>query len=112
MTAEVTVVAAVDHPLVTPHLIDRLVESTSGRDGAAVCDSDGHLQPLLGAYLTESLRAHLSTLRRTEDAAVHELVLGLDLATVLDPAAAMDCDTWDDVAAARTVITRGEGDAG
>jgi molybdopterin-guanine dinucleotide biosynthesis protein A len=112
VTAEVVLVAAVDHPLISAHLVDQLVEASSGRDGAAVCDSEGHLQPLLCAYHAGTLRTCLSGLGRTEDAAMHELVLGLDLASILDPGAAMDCDTWGDVAAARAVITGDDGDAG
>jgi molybdopterin-guanine dinucleotide biosynthesis protein A len=112
VTAEVVVVAAVDHPLISAHVVDRLLEGSNGREGAAVSDSEGHLQPLLSAYDTGVLRARLRKLGRTQDAAMHELVLGLDLAGVLDPGAAMDCDTWDDVAAARAVISGGDGDAG
>jgi molybdopterin-guanine dinucleotide biosynthesis protein A len=112
VAADVVVVLAVDHPLVTEATVASILDAARGRDGAVVCDATGHLQPLVGAYRREVLQERISALDRTEDAAVRELVIGLDLAAVLDAGAAMDCDTWEQVAAARSVIEGGGGDAG
>jgi molybdopterin-guanine dinucleotide biosynthesis protein A len=112
VAAGIVVVLAVDHPLVTESTIASIVHAIKERDGAIVCDASGHLQPLVGAYRREALRERIMALDRTDDAAVRELMMGLDLASVLDAGAAMDCDTWEQVAAARSVIEGGDGDAG
>jgi molybdopterin-guanine dinucleotide biosynthesis protein A len=110
--AEVVVVLAVDHPLVTEGTISSLVEATADREGAAVCDSAGHLQPLVAAYQRDVLVERMEALGRTQDAAMRELVIGLDIAAILDAGAAMDCDTWELVATARSMIEGRGGDAG
>jgi molybdopterin-guanine dinucleotide biosynthesis protein A len=112
VAADIVVVLAVDHPLVTDATISSILDAARGRDGAVVCDASGHLQPLVGAYRRDVLQERIGALDRTEDAAVRELVIGFDLASVLDAGAAMDCDTWEQVAAARSVIEGGDGDAG
>jgi molybdopterin-guanine dinucleotide biosynthesis protein A len=111
-SAEVVVVLAVDHPLVTEATIASILNAARGREGAVICDAGGHIQPLVGAYRRAVLQERIAALDRTEDAAMRELVIGLDLASVFDAGAAMDCDTWAQVAAARSVIEGGEGDAG
>jgi molybdopterin-guanine dinucleotide biosynthesis protein A len=112
VAADLVVVLAVDHPLVTQTTITSILEAAHGRDGGVICDAAGHLQPLVGAYRRSILQDRIGALDRTEEAAMRELVIGLDLASVLDAGAAMDCDTWAQVAAARSVIEGGEGDAG
>lgn len=112
VAADIVVVLAVDHPLVTESTIAAVLDAAHGHDGAMVCDSGGHAQPLVGAYRRPVLEERILALDRTEDTAVRELVIGLDLASVLDAGAAMDCDTWEQVAAARSVIEGGDGDAG
>ncbi|MGH2787384.1 MAG: molybdenum cofactor guanylyltransferase [Actinomycetota bacterium] len=112
VAAELVVVLAVDHPLVTERTIAAILGSARGRDGATLCDFDGHVQPLVGTYRRDVLTERIESLDRTEDAAMRELVMGLDLGTVLEPGAAMDCNTWEQVQAARSLIEGDDGDAG
>ncbi|MFC4495695.1 DUF6457 domain-containing protein [Streptomyces ovatisporus] len=80
-----------------------------GFEGALV--DDGRDQPLLAAYRTESLRRELALLH-TEYGSLHGLPLRLLLPELRlrrvrassDTSDALDCDTWDDVAAARARI--------
>ncbi|OEU90213.1 molybdopterin-guanine dinucleotide biosynthesis protein [Streptomyces abyssalis] len=88
-------------------------DSGDGTEGALV--NDGRDQPLLAAYRTESLRRELALLR-TEYGSLTGLPLRLllpelrlrriDIAVGRRPATsdALDCDTWEDVAAARARI--------
>jgi molybdopterin-guanine dinucleotide biosynthesis protein A len=88
-------------------------EDAEGFEGALV--NDGRDQPLLAAYRTEPLRRELALLR-TEYGSLTGLPLRLLLPELRlrrisisagpGPASsdALDCDTWDDVAAARARI--------
>ena len=102
--AERTVVLAADLPFVTRATIQRLLDEIRGRDGAVAVDPEGRVQFLLAAYRTEPLRTAIRGMRSTVDAAMRELVAGMDLAPVVDAAAAFDCDTWNDVTAARAAL--------
>jgi molybdopterin-guanine dinucleotide biosynthesis protein A len=102
--AERTVVLAADLPFASGATIERLLDGIGNRDGAVAVDAAGRAQFLLAAYRTEPLREAIKGMRSTVDAAMRELVAGMDLARVLDAAAAFDCDTWDDVAAARAAL--------
>jgi molybdopterin-guanine dinucleotide biosynthesis protein A len=88
-------------PFVTPEAIRRLADVAHGRDGALVIDADGRAQMMLGVYRTDALRARSAGLRETSGASMKELIQGLDLERVHDPVSAFDCDTADDVLAAR-----------
>ncbi|MFD5516735.1 DUF6457 domain-containing protein [Streptomyces sp. NPDC127066] len=77
-------------------------------DGVLLTDPDGRDQPLVAVYRADALRRELGAL-----AAVHgnlsglplrRLVAALGLARITDPVASFDCDTWDDIAAARARI--------
>ncbi|MEV4333953.1 NTP transferase domain-containing protein [Streptomyces sp. NPDC049597] len=89
------------------HLISALDESD--REAALLTDADGRDQPLVAAYRTEPLRRELALLA-TEHGTLSGLPLRLlaqelDLARVrTDPLASFDCDTWEDVSAARARI--------
>ncbi len=79
-------------------------------DGALLRDPTGRDQPLVAAYRAEPLRRELALLA-TEHGSLAGLPLRaltaeLDLAKVTDtaPLASFDCDTWDDLAAARARI--------
>lgn len=67
----------------------------------------GRDQPLLGAYRTEALRREAALIAtehgRLDDLPLRLLIADLTLARVAAPDAA-DCDTWDDIAAARARI--------
>ncbi|WP_127128357.1 molybdenum cofactor guanylyltransferase [Georgenia sp. SYP-B2076] len=75
--------------------------STSGGDGACLADGSGHLQWLVGAYRTASLRRRLDELGAdVRGASVRALTTPLTLAAV--PATGLesaDVDTWADLAA-------------
>lgn len=112
VSADAVVVLACDMPLVTSELVDRLVDtlaSSPGRlaDGALLHDPEGPRQPLAAAYRTASLRRALTDLPMTSGAAMRELVRSLDLLDVPAGAGnALDCDTWEGVAACRAELAR------
>ncbi|MFJ9129952.1 DUF6457 domain-containing protein [Streptomyces sp. NPDC102340] len=77
-------------------------------DGALLADADGRDQPLVAAYRYAALRRVLGELK-----AQHGDLTGLPLrlftrnlrlTRITDPVASFDCDTWDDIAAARSRI--------
>ncbi|WP_327662562.1 MULTISPECIES: DUF6457 domain-containing protein [unclassified Streptomyces] len=77
-------------------------------DGALLADGDGRDQPLVAAYRYAALRRVLGELK-----AQHGDLTGLPLrlftrnlrlTRITDPVASFDCDTWDDIAAARSRI--------
>lgn len=105
VSADVVVVLAVDMPFVDAAVIDRLVGAVGRADGAVLSDSEGRDQPLAGAYRTAPLLARLDVLPAHSGAAVGELVGTLQLTRVPAAAAAFDCDTWDDVRAARARLS-------
>ncbi|MFM9449175.1 DUF6457 domain-containing protein [Streptomyces acidiscabies] len=81
-------------------------------DGALLVDADGRDQPLVAAYRVASLRRELDALRAEHGSLVglplRRLTAGLELARVPGPVASFDCDTWDDIAAARARIREHE----
>ncbi|OEV14176.1 NTP transferase domain-containing protein [Streptomyces nanshensis] len=130
VTAETVLVLSADLPFLQPETVRTLLataharppgepetaraaEDADGADGALV--NDGRDQPLLAAYRTESLRRELALLH-TEYGTLNGLPLRLilpelrlrriDIAVGRRPSAsaALDCDTWEDVAAARARI--------
>jgi molybdopterin-guanine dinucleotide biosynthesis protein A len=101
--APIVVVLAVDLPLVDDSVVTSLVAAIEG-DGAVLVDPSGRDQTLAGAYVRAALTARLQTLGRTEGVAMRALVVGLRLARVPAGSAALDCDTWSDVAAARRTL--------
>ncbi|NEE16973.1 molybdenum cofactor guanylyltransferase, partial [Streptomyces sp. SID7499] len=110
-TAERVLVLSADLPFLGPGTVDALLGAAGqpGREGALCVDPDGRDQPLLAAYRAEPLRRELALLA-TEYGGLAGLPLRLltaelDLARVdAGPDAAFDCDTWDDIAAARARI--------
>ncbi|MER6450894.1 molybdenum cofactor guanylyltransferase [Streptomyces venezuelae] len=115
-TAELVLVLSADLPFLDRETVRALLEApsapapgTAGADGAMLLDGDGRDQPLVAAYRAEPLRREIALL-----AAEHGTLTGLplraltaelDLARVTSrPLASFDCDTWDDLAAARARI--------
>ncbi|MGI5349989.1 NTP transferase domain-containing protein [Streptomyces sp. CA-250714] len=106
-------VVSADLPFLSPEAVRALVAVPERYDGAIV--HDGRDQPLPAAYRVEPLRRELALLR-TEYGSVASLPLrmvlqGLMLHRVTSPsvtAAALDCDTWDDIATARARIREHE----
>ncbi|RST20799.1 molybdenum cofactor guanylyltransferase [Streptomyces sp. WAC04770] len=114
-TAERVLVLSADLPFLGPATVDALLSAAGddggedGREGALCTDPDGRDQPLLAVYRAEPLRRELALLA-TEHGSLAGLPLRLltgelDLARVdAGPHAAFDCDTWEDIAAARARI--------
>ncbi|MFF3450782.1 NTP transferase domain-containing protein [Streptomyces sp. NPDC002667] len=77
-------------------------------DGVLLMDSGGRDQPLVAVYRADALRRELDLLAATHGSLaglpLRRLVAALDLTRVTDPVASFDCDTWDDIAAARARI--------
>ncbi|MGW1157462.1 NTP transferase domain-containing protein [Streptomyces sp. NPDC002519] len=106
----------------------------SGADGAVLTDPEGRDQPLVAAYRSAALRRELARLAAERGAfgapelphaperldpsdlpahppgpglaglPLRRLVTRLGLTRIFDPVASFDCDTWDDIAAARSRI--------
>ncbi|MFJ4690954.1 NTP transferase domain-containing protein [Streptomyces sp. NPDC088766] len=112
-TADSVVVLSADLPFLAADTVRRLLaalntEGSQGAEGALLTDADGRDQPLVAAYRTSALRRELSALGEEHGGLtglpLHRLTAGLDLTRVPDPVASFDCDTWDDIAAARARI--------
>ncbi|WPO72569.1 MULTISPECIES: NTP transferase domain-containing protein [unclassified Streptomyces] len=132
--AELVVVLSADLPFLDERTVRRLLAALrdSGADGAVLTDPDGRDQPLVAAYRSASLRREIRAIRALPEASesrqasesrevpesrevteagsglagrpLRLLTARLVLTRVDDPVAAFDCDTWDDIAAARARI--------
>ncbi|MGW2814393.1 NTP transferase domain-containing protein [Streptomyces sp. NPDC001415] len=104
-------VLSADLPFLTAPTVAALLAELrrTGGEGALCTDADGRDQPLVAVYRAEPLRREL-TLLATEHGSLAGLPLRLltrelDLARITaDPLASFDCDTWEDLAAARARI--------
>ncbi|MFG2722382.1 NTP transferase domain-containing protein [Streptomyces sp. NPDC048416] len=115
-SAKSVLVLSADLPFLAAPTVAALLDAlrSTGREGALCADTDGRDQPLVAVYRAEPLRRELALL-----AAEHGSLAGLplrlltrrlDLTRVTaDPLASFDCDTWEDLAAARARI-RDHGD--
>ncbi|WP_079277760.1 NTP transferase domain-containing protein [Streptomyces sp. CB03234] len=109
--ADTVVVLSGDLPFLRDGGVRKLADSLAGGSAEAVLsvDPDGRDQPLVAAYRTEPLRRELALL-----ATEHGNLTGLPLRLLVqeldvrripaDPLASFDCDTWEDIATARTTI--------
>ncbi|MCW2869642.1 NTP transferase domain-containing protein [Actinacidiphila oryziradicis] len=111
VTADTVLVFAADLPFLTrtTALALRAV-LREPHDGAVLTDADGRDQPLTAVYRTAALRRGLALIA-TEHGTVAGLPLRLLTAELAlyrlpDPtgSASFDCDTWDDLSAARARI--------
>lgn len=102
--ARTVAVLAVDLPFANRAVVSRLVSSIGSHDGAALVDPSGTLQPLAAAYRPDALRRAVARLRSVEHASMNSLIAGLSLVRVRETMAWRDCDTWDDVVAARRAL--------
>jgi len=104
------VVLSADLPFLDPATVRRLLGAlrTSGAEGALLTDPGGRDQPLVAAYRTSALRRELAALALEHGGLtglpLRRLTGALELIRVSDPVASFDCDTWDDIAAARARI--------
>jgi molybdopterin-guanine dinucleotide biosynthesis protein A len=104
------VVFAADLPFLTAPTVAALTAALAGAEGCEgvlLTDPGGRDQPLAAAYLAEPLRREIALLG-TEHGSLNGLPLRLltgelALRRIADPTgeAAFDCDTWEDVSAAR-----------
>jgi molybdopterin-guanine dinucleotide biosynthesis protein A len=109
--ADTVVVLSADLPFLAESTVRRLIGTLeeTGSEAVLLRDPDGRDQPLVAAYRTEPLRREIALLA-TEYGSLAGLPMRLlsqelDLARVdADPLASFDCDTWDDIAAARARI--------
>lgn len=110
-TAAYVVVLSADLPFLEEGTVHRLLGAlrASGSDGVVLTDPEGRDQPLVAAYRSAALRRELGLLC-TEHAGgltglpLRRLVARLGLTRISDPVASFDCDTWDDIATARSRI--------
>lgn len=106
--APIVVVLAVDLPFLASDDVARLAAGAGGRDGCVFVDEAGRDQVLAGAYSTAALRAALASVGVLEGASMRSVVEGMELTRLTAGRAGRDCDTWDDVAAARRMFEGGE----
>ena len=105
VTAERVVLLAADLPFVTPDAVTALLDAMDGRHGALLIDHEGRDQLLAGAWRAESIRALLP--ETVDGARLAPVLLGLDPVRVRVEQRSgvappwFDCDTDDDLAAAR-----------
>ncbi|WP_199550224.1 NTP transferase domain-containing protein [Streptomyces sp. N35] len=112
-----------DLPFLAEPAVDLLIgalhaaETAAGApfDGALFTDPTGHDQPLVAVYRRSALRHGLDRLRAEHGSftglPLRLLTTGLALTRVTEPEgsrAAFDCDTWEDIAAARARIREHE----
>jgi molybdopterin-guanine dinucleotide biosynthesis protein A len=122
-TADVLVVLSADLPFLTPSTVRTLVDTLADAEGphaaahaawdaALVVDDEGRRQPLVAAYRAEPLRRTLATVAETHGGLsglpLRRLTEALRVTLISDPAASYDCDTWDDIDAARARIREHE----
>ncbi|MGY5123299.1 NTP transferase domain-containing protein [Streptomyces nigrescens] len=123
-TAPTVLVLSADLPFLTAATVRSLLaaatrtagaagpgELSAPRDGAMLRDASGRDQPLVAVYRAEPLRRELARLR-----AAHGGLAGLPLRALLaelllervpdapSSTASFDCDTWEDISAARARI--------
>ncbi|MEV7287802.1 NTP transferase domain-containing protein [Streptomyces sp. NPDC093252] len=110
-TADRLLVLSADLPFLRDTTARRLLDALtgSGADAALLTDPDGRDQPLVAAYRAAPLRRALTDLAAGHDGTLTGLPLRrltptLHLTRIADPVASFDCDTWDDIAAARARI--------
>ncbi|MFG3364467.1 NTP transferase domain-containing protein [Streptomyces sp. NPDC090032] len=110
-TADEVLVLSADLPFLSEQTVRRLLDAlyAGTADGVMLSDADGRDQPLVAAYRSAPLRHHLAELAAAHDDGLSGLPLRLlvgrlELTRITDPVASFDCDTWDDIAAARSRI--------
>ncbi|MFJ6573929.1 NTP transferase domain-containing protein [Streptomyces sp. NPDC091292] len=109
-TADEVVVLSADLPFLGEETVRGLLDALRGgdADGVLLTDAGGRDQPLVAAYRAAPVRRELAALTAERGGLtglpLRLLVGALDLARISDPVASFDCDTWDDIAVARSRI--------
>jgi molybdopterin-guanine dinucleotide biosynthesis protein A len=106
LSSGTVVVLAVDHPFISPEVVNRLVTVVGAVDGALLVDDDGRDQPLIGAYRRAVLTEALGRIPNAAGASVRALLSGMDLHRINDARAAIDVDTFPDLERARALAAR------
>lgn len=109
--AKAVLVLSADLPFLGEGTVRALIAAldTSGQEAALLTDPGGRDQPLVAAYRTEALRRELALIA-TEYGSLNGLPVRLltqELALAridAEPLASFDCDTWEDISAARARI--------
>lgn len=103
VSADTVLTLAADLPLIAPAVPILLAAlAGSAADCAALLDGHGRLNYLAAAWRRASLDRALASIGDPIGASMRALVSTAELITVPDTAGwGMDCDTWDDVDAAR-----------
>ncbi|MER5478427.1 DUF6457 domain-containing protein [Streptomyces sp. NPDC002734] len=87
-------------------------DGEAGCDAVLVVDGEGRRQPLVAAYRAEPLRSVLAAVAEENGGLsglpLRRLTGALRVTLISDPAASFDCDTWDDIDAARARIREHE----
>ncbi|WP_431043328.1 DUF6457 domain-containing protein [Streptomyces sp. P1-3] len=110
VTAPVVLVLSADLPFLTADTVGvlRAGLAEAGTEGMLLTDGSGREQPLVAAYRAESLRRELALLAtehgRLSGLPLRLLTAELSLGRLHHPSASFDCDTWDDISAARARI--------
>ncbi|MFJ6696596.1 NTP transferase domain-containing protein [Streptomyces sp. NPDC091272] len=111
--AAVLVVLSVDLPFIDRATVDTLVGALAAEphaQAALLVDAGGRDQPLVAAYRAEALRRELAVLETgygtLSGLPLRRLTAELALTRVVTaaPLASFDCDTWENIAAARARI--------
>lgn len=97
---DIVVLLAADLPLVTTAHLDRLADAV-GDDGAVYVDADGAEQWLCSAWPLSALRC----VGLEVNGSLRRALGSLTYARLTDPAAAIDCDTPDDLRRAEEMLT-------
>jgi molybdopterin-guanine dinucleotide biosynthesis protein A len=111
VTAARVVVLAADLPWIAPAVPVLLaaLDGDAGADAACLADADGRINYLAAAWRTTALRRALDVIDNPAGASMRALSSVAALRTVPDPDSwSRDCDTWDDLAQARTRYAKEE----
>ncbi|MBD0745947.1 NTP transferase domain-containing protein [Streptomyces sp. CBMA152] len=109
-SAPLVLVLSADLPFLGEPTVEALLSEVGEREGVLCVDRDGRVQPLVAVYRAEPLRRELALLAAEHGGLgglpVRLLTAELDLGRLdaPEPLASFDCDTWEDIAAARARI--------
>jgi molybdopterin-guanine dinucleotide biosynthesis protein A len=103
-SAEVVLVLAADLPFVAP-AVPQLRAAVTASAAAFLVDPGGRVNYLAAAWRRPALLAALGALASPDGVAMRDLVAGVGWVPVPDTGGwGRDCDTWDDVGAARAAV--------
>ncbi|MFE0650127.1 NTP transferase domain-containing protein [Streptomyces sp. NPDC059534] len=110
--SDVLLVLSADLPFLDGATVRSLLDALTaapGADAALLTDAEGRDQPLVAVYRAEPLRRALARLTEEHRGLAHLPLRGLTRVLRLTrvtagPLASFDCDTWEDIATARSRI--------